>query len=387
MKISHLFLLLGMLAVFSWFMQHESKKPINPSGNIIKVGVIAPFSGFHMGKGTSGLQGLKLGQAILPYLDNGDAIEFVLVNDLEEPELSVQALRKLVQEHQVACVLVFSDSDSVLAMAKVADRYKTPVLAVFASHPGITHESSWVNQFNFNDTFQASVAALYVRDELLVNKVAILAQADNAHFSYLAKEFSRQFKEVDGEVTELKFLSTIDQDYIKILKTIKSKDPELLYLPLHIEFLFNIKQALDTLGWEPEILLSDGIMASVKAQTEYPLDFLNGMLAVDTYSYDLDFTDYGEQLLEQLDVMGLSKDETGTYAGLAADAYALIIQVINQCPEAENRQACINDGIRSTLRFEGIKGLISFDATGKAHRSLVINSIDNGQMNFIVQVY
>jgi ABC-type branched-subunit amino acid transport system substrate-binding protein len=45
---------------------------------------------------------VKIGQALLPYLDNGDAIELVLVNDLENTELSVQALRKLVQEHQVA---------------------------------------------------------------------------------------------------------------------------------------------------------------------------------------------------------------------------------------------------------------------------------------------
>jgi branched-chain amino acid transport system substrate-binding protein len=142
MKISHLFLLLGMLAIFSWLMKHESKKKITSSGNIIKVGVIAPFSGPHTGKGMSGLQGVKIGQALLPYLDNGDAIELVLVNDLENTELSVQALRKLVQEHQVACVLVFSDSDSVLAMAKVADRYKTPILAVIASHPDVTKGSS-----------------------------------------------------------------------------------------------------------------------------------------------------------------------------------------------------------------------------------------------------
>ena len=387
MKISHLFLLVGMLAIFAWFMKHESKPQIKPSGNIIKVGVIAPLSGAHMGKGKSGLQGVKFGQALLPYLDNGDAIEFILVNDLDDTDLSVQALRKLVQEHQVACILVFSDSDSLLAMAKVADRYKTPILAVIASHPDITKGSSWVNQFNFDDTFQASVAALYVRDELLFDKVAILAQADNAHFTHLAKEFSRQFKEVEGEVTEFKFLSTTDQDYSKILKEIKSKEPELLYLPLDLEFLFNIKIALDKLGWSPELMLSDGIVASVKAQTTYPLDFLNGMLAVDVFSYDMNFTEYGDQLLEQIALMGVTQEETSTYTALGAEVYALIVHAINQCQEAENKQACINDAIRSTLRFEGIKGLISFDATGKAHRPLFINRINNGQLEFIVQVY
>ena len=387
MKLSHLFFLLALLAIFSWFMKHESTPEIPPSGIKIKVGVIAPFSGSHMGKGKSGLQGVKFGQAILPYLDNGDAIEFVLVNDLDNTDLSVQALRKLVQEQQVACILVFSDSDSLLAMAKVADRYKTPIVAVIASHPDITKDSAWINQFNFDDTFQASVAALYVRDELLIDKVAILAQADNAHFSHLAKEFSRQFKEVEGEVTELKFLSTIEQDYSKILNTIKSKEPELLYLPLDLEFLFNIKMALDKLDWSPELMVSDGMVASVKAQTKYPLNFLNGMMAVDTFSYDMNFTEYGDQLLEEIALMGFTQEETGTYTALGAEAYALVVHAINQCLELESKQVCINDAIRSSLRFEGIKGLISFDETGKAHRSLVINRVENGQLNFIVQVF
>ena len=387
MKISHLFLLLGMLATFLWFMEHEQAQQITPSGSTIKIGIIAPFSGAAKGKGLRGLKGIQISQALQPYLDNGDAIELIEIDNQEDPEQSMKALRVLVEEHKVAAILMFSGSDSVLAVAKVADKYKTPILALFASHPDITKFSSFVNQFNFDDTFQASVAALYVRDELLIDKVAIMTQPDNVHFSYLANKFSEQFIAADGEITDTIYLIENEHDFKKILGTIKKSDPELLYLPVDIDYLFHIKIALAKLGWNPAIMVSDGIMANVKAQTTYPLDLLDGMMAVDTFAYDTNFTDFGEKVLEQMDSMGISAQETGTFSALGAEGYALLIHAMNQCLEPDVLQVCINNAIRSTLRFQGIKGLISFDATGKAHRSLLINRINAGEMEFIVQVY
>lgn len=387
MKLSHLFILLSMLAIFSWFMKQESKPTIAPSGHKIKVGIIAPFSGFNKGKGESGLKGIKISQQLQPYLDNGDVLDFIIMDDKESPAQSIEALRILVNEHKVAAILMFSGSNSALAVAKVADQYKTPIIALFASHPDITKYSSYVTQLNFDDTFQAAVAALFVRDELLFDRVAIVAQSDNAHYLYLAKEFSTRFKAVQGEVTDTVFLTKNKQDYITMLQLIKSRDPELLYLPLDVSYLFEIDSALAKLGWSPTIMVTDGLMANVKAQTKYSLDLLDGMLAVDTFSFDMNFTPLGKQLLEQTHAMGVKLEEVGTHSGLGMEGYILLIQAMNQCLVAESMQDCINTTIKATKRFEGIKGLISFDVRGKAHRSLVINSIKNEQMDFIVQVY
>ncbi|MCK5871156.1 MAG: ABC transporter substrate-binding protein [Methyloprofundus sp.] len=284
--------------------------------------------------------------------------------------------------------LMFSGSDSALAVAKVADNYKTPILALFASHPDITKFSSFVNQFNFDDTFQASVAALYVRDELLIDKVAIMTQPDNVHFSYLTNKFSEQFIAADGEITDTIYLIENKHDFVNILGEMKKSDPGLLYLPVDIDNLFDIKIALAKLGWNPAIMVSDGIMANVKAQTTYPLHLLDGTLTIDTFAYDRNFTEFGEKVLEQMDLMGFSIEETGTDSALGAEGYGLLIHVMNQCLLPNNNiQVCINDAIRSTIRFEGVKGAFSFDATGKAQRSLMINRVNAGQMEFIVQVY
>jgi len=99
-------------------------------------------------------------------------------------------------------------------------------------------------------------------------------------------------------------------------------------------------------------------------------------------------TDLGKQLMKQIQLMGINLRSLDTYSALGMEGYALLVDIMNQCLESKNMRACINDSILGIERFEGITGFISFDKTGKAHRSLVINTInDDGTMDFIVQVY
>jgi hypothetical protein len=58
----------------------------------------------------------------------------------------------------------------------------------------------------------------------------------------------------------------------------------------------------------------------------------------------------------------------------------------NQCSDHEDKQ-CINSKIRSTTQFAGVMGKITIGPDGKAQRPLVINTIKDNQMNFVVKVY
>jgi len=387
MKKTYLLLLIFLFAISFLFLQEKNKPQIKPSGFKVKVGIIGPLSGDNMGRGMMGIRGIKIAQHLIPYLNNGDEIEWVAKDDQGMPEQSIKALKTLVKTDKVAAVIMLSGSNSVLATAKIADQYKIPILTVFASHPDITKYSSFVNQFNFDDKFQASVAALYIRDELLFEKVAIISQTDNIHLSFLANEFAKQFKSDEGLVTDSYDSQTTTKDYLQILQTIRKKDPELLYLLVSAEHLFKIKLALADLNWAPTIMVSDGTIASAITQNEYPLYILDGTLAIDAYSYDTEFTHLGEQLLEQVNAMGINKQDIGTYGALGMEAYALLVKAMNQCDVLHNLPICINNSIRSTSKFEGIKGFISFDKNGKAHRSLVVNRLNDGVAEFVVQVY
>ncbi len=387
MKKFYLFLLLVISAISFALLQNKSGPQIKPSGLKIKVGIIAPLSGEYMSKGMMGIKGIKIAQQLIPYLNNGDEIEWVAKDDQDTPEQSIKALKTLIEKEKVAAVIMLSGSGSVLAIAKVAELYKIPILTLFASHPDITKNSSFVNQFSFDDTFQASVAALYIRDEMLLDKVAIITQSNNVHLFYLAQQFAQQFKAAEGKITDTYDLQKNALDTIEVLQAIRNKDPQLLYLPVSLANVFKIKLALAELDWEPAIMVSDGILASVRAQNLYPLSLMNEVIAIDAFSYDTEFTDFGEHLLKQATSMDISHKNIGTYGALGMEGYALLIMVMNQCSVQHNLSICINDKIRSTSKFEGIKGFISIDAQGKAHRSLVVNRLRNEVTEFVVQVY
>ena len=171
----------------------ERKQEIVPSGLKLKIGVIVPLTGVNKANGQSGLDGIKVARQLQSHLHNGDEIELIIEDDQSDPNLAVEALNKLTTEDNVSAILIGSRSKTVLSVAKVADKYKTPILATIASSAEITKHSKWVSQSTFNDTFQASVAALYVRDELLMDKVAVFSSPDDPHYNHLSKEFIRKF--------------------------------------------------------------------------------------------------------------------------------------------------------------------------------------------------
>lgn len=387
MKISQLLALFFIVFALFWLKNHRDESQIKPSGNILKVGLIAPLSGATMSKGITAFKGMEIAQQFMPYLANGDAIEWVTIDDQGIPEQSVEALKTLSGNKEIAAIVILSGSDSVLAVSKIANQYNTPILVLIASHPDITKYSHLVNQFNFDDSFQASVAAFYARDELLIDSVAILTESDNAHFAFLGAGFARQFIKTEGVITDSYNINADTQDYLQILRSIQGKNPELLYLPVSLEHLYQIKSALLTLDWDPQLMVSDGIFANIKEQKKHSLSMMEGMLAIDAFSHDMEFMPLGDQLLAHIHSTGVNTQEIDTNSALGMEGFVFLVSTINQCLELKNKRLCINNSIRNTVKFGGIKGLITFDKTGKAHRSLSVNKINNGLTEFIVQVY
>ena len=84
---------------------------------------------------------METAMQLQPYLQNGDRIELIMENDKDEPALTVKSLKKLVEKDKVSAIITFSSSSPVLAMAKIADDYKTPILAALATHPDITENN------------------------------------------------------------------------------------------------------------------------------------------------------------------------------------------------------------------------------------------------------
>jgi branched-chain amino acid transport system substrate-binding protein len=354
--------------------------PITPSGNTIKVGIIAPFSGLDVAKGEDGLQGIRTAMAMRPLLDNGDRVELVVKDDQNAPPKAVQAMKELAQTDQVAAIVTLSGSEPVLAMARQANVYGTPIVAVLATHPDVTKGNDFVSQICFDNTLQGHVAAFFVRDDLLVDRVAIFKTPSNPYSSNLAAKFESQFLALGGAVTDVVEIRGGETDLSETLARIRQKDPELLYMPMAAKNVIAIQQALGQMRWNPREMAGDGLLATVLAQYPQHLGLLDGLLATEFFHYFSQATEFGERARK------VHKGRATSYAAMAVEGFSVLLDAMNRCDDPADRD-CINRQIRSTTEFEGLIGKITIDSNGKAHRPVIINAIRNNRLIYLVKVY
>ena len=371
-----------VIFVFLWVSGCE-KPPAPQSGLKIKIGVIAPTTGANSVLGKQGVSGISIARQLQSYLYNGDEVELIIEDDQSDPLKSVSALDTLVNKHNVSAILLLSGSDSAIAVAKVADKYKTPVLATIATNPETTRNSKFVSQLAFDDATQAMVAALFVRDELFIKRVAVFNNPDSAYSSYLAKEFVSRYKSVGGQVTDVISLAAgAPNNYADIVAKIQKKGPVLLYLPVSTNAVLGLARAARNLDWPVKMLATDGMLATVIEKHKGDLGLINGMLATDLYSSNMELTTYGKKLFKSAEESAVN---ITTHLLTGMEGYGFLLNAINQC-EAPFSGRCINDNIQSSSAFTGITGKITIDDSGRADRTLFVNTIKGGEMKMVVKV-
>lgn len=383
-KLNKHILITAILTLTILLVGCERQQQVQPSGKTVKIGVIGPLSGIDKLKGTDGLKGINTVLHMYPFLNNGDAIELVLEDDKNEPGLTVKALNKLTKEDNVAAILILSTSASVLAVNAIADDYKTPILALLATHQDIAKNTSYVSQFCFDNIFQGMVAALYAMDELLIDRVAVFKDPDSFYSTSLADEFIRKYESLGGQVTDIIQVHTSTELTETILNVVRENGAELLYMPINGKKVIELVKTTKQMGWDPRKMGSDGLLSTVRGQYKEELNQLNGLLAIDFYTEQEPQTSFGEKAVKTY--KKLFKGWSGTYAAVGAEGMAVVIDAMNRCAEPGDRE-CINAKLHSTKNFEGLMGMISIQPNGKAKRPLIVNTIDNGHMKFVIKVY
>lgn len=357
---------------------------IEPSGKTIKIGVIGPMTGEGFAKGQEGVKGIKTAQYMRPFLNNGDAIELLIEDDKNDPDETVKLIRRMAEDNNVSSVLLLSSSASALKAGAVADAYSIPVLTLVATHTDITKDRQYISQMSFDNNFQGRVAAFFVRDDLLLDKVAVIYDSNSFHSTQLAEQFIRAFRSADGKITNSLMLNQAASDYEESLKNIQAGGAEFLYLPLRAEQVFDIITTASAIKWSPLMMGGDGMIASALAQHKDQSGLLDGIYATDFFSSQMPLTDFGDKARDVFS--SLYDTHSTTYTGLGVEGYSVMVHAINRCAAHRDRE-CINDKIRSTVKYPGIIGKISITENGKAERPLVVNMIANGRMQFVVKVY
>lgn len=340
----------------------------------IKIGVVLPMSGAVGGFGELGKRGIDLAYIKKNQTQKGDKIQIILIDNKSDKIESANAMQKLVSNDKVSVVIGPMISTNALAMTKIADDNKTPLIAPVATNDRVTKGKKFVSRISFSDSFQGVIAANLAYKDLGAKKAAILFDNASDYSIGLTKAFREQFKKLGGQIVIEANAQAGTKDFKAQLSSIKAKNPDVLYLPIYYNEGALIALQAKQLGMKIPTIGGDGL-ASNKIFFEVGKDAVEGYMVSDYYSPNSKQTPKGEAFMKAYEET--YKEPLSTFSAMLADAYDIALYAIEECG-AEDK-VCLNDKIRNIQDYEGISGVFSLK-NGESIRSAVINEVKDGKL-------
>lgn len=363
----------------------DSRQPkIEPNGEAVSIVFMAPLRGEEDLKGKYGLSGLRQFFKDSPMLPDGTRIQVVAEHVPDDGKVAAEIFQRVVALNDLAAIVSFNDSDTLLAIKEDMAASGVPILAGVASHPDITPSTTNISQLIFNDRFQGAVAALYVRDEKLFDSAAVVTNSKNAYSSFLGGEFAATFARVGGKASTYHYPSLGADSLATLVDTIVSEQPDIVYMPLVAERVVGLSELLAAKGSTAKVMVGDGIIPYLLNRYSDRLDNLEGMLSADIYSPGMPLTRLGGHYVSSK--KGYLK-KLNSYSILGIESGLLLQGALKNCLTEELKLQCINSQLRQTEFVAGVTGMISIDENGHASRPLVISELHDGEPVFRVQVY
>ncbi|PTL83001.1 ethanolamine utilization protein EutJ [Vitiosangium sp. GDMCC 1.1324] len=271
-----------------------------------------------------------------------------------KPEEAAQAAARLITQDKV--VLIFGDAASSNSMAMV-DKAQTagvPMITPSSTHPAVTQKGDYIFRVCFIDPFQGSVMAKFARDNLKLNRVAVLHDNKSEYSAGFKDVFSRKFSEMGGTIVANESYSKGDTDFRAQLIAIKKAKAQALFVPGCYTEVDIIARQLRELGVRVPLFGGDGWESNMLF--ELGSSALDGSYYSNHYSVDDSGLRVQKFIADYKSAYGAVPD---SMAALAYDSAWLAIDAMKRAPNLSG--AAIRDAIASTKDFPGVVGTINLD--------------------------
>jgi branched-chain amino acid transport system substrate-binding protein len=348
----------------------------------VKIGVIMPMSGPIGGFGQSAVEGLNVMHEMAPKLKNGDTIKLVLIDNKSDKIESANAATKLTADDKVSAIIGALTSNNTMAMTKIAEAAKVPVVAPVATNILVTKRKDFVSRVCFSDAFQGQVAANFAVNTLKEKEAVLITDVKLDYSIGISKVFKKEYKKLGGKIIKNVRINSGDKDFKAMLSSIKALNPKFIFFPIYSAEAGLIAKQAKQLGIKAKFLGTDGMTAD-DVFFKVGGDAIEGFYGTDIYSSSAPKNtplskEYAKAYKEKL------HKDIHTFGILSADSYNVIVAAMNKCEDPTDT-VCVNKNIRATKNFAGASGTISLD-NGDAVRSAVINEIKNGKKVYLTTV-
>ncbi len=345
--------------------------------NVLLIGEYGSLTGGTATFGQSVHKGVKMATAEINQQGGllGKQIKVITEDDQSKPEEAKNAILKLIKQNQVKAVIGEVASSRSLAAAPEAQKAKIPMISPASTNPKVTEVGDYIFRACFIDTFQGEAMAKFAFEKLGLKKVSILKDIKNDYSVGLADFFEKTFKKIGGEIVEVQSYSEGDSDFRAQLTSIKSKNPEGLYIPGYYTEVGLIARQAKELGVSIPLMGGDGWDSS--KTLEIGGTAVNGAYFSNHYAVD-DPSPVVQQFIQKFKKE--FNEVPDAMAVLGYDSAHLLYDAIKRANSDEPSK--IRDALASTQVFAGVSGQIKMDENRNAQKRLVILKIDEGKIKF-----
>jgi len=353
------------------------------SAKEVKIGVVLPMSGPIGGFGQYANKGLQFAYKLNHTLKNGDNVKLILLDNKSDKIEAANAATKLISRDKVTAIIGALTSTNTMALTKIAEDAKVPVVAPVATNPLVTKRRKFISRVCFNDNFQGAVAANFAINDLKLKRAVVVTDVKNDYSIGISSVFKRNYRKLGGKILKVVKINQGDTDFKAMLSNIKTLNPELIFIPCYSAEVALLAKQAKQLGIKAKFLGTDG-MAADKVFFEIGKDAVEGFYGTNLYSSDAPKTTKASQEYDKK-FRAAFNEAPHPFGVLSAEAYNVIINAMNHCKDPSD-SICVNKNIRATQNFKGVSGIISLDKNGDAVRSAVIEQNHNGKLEYLKTV-
>jgi branched-chain amino acid transport system substrate-binding protein len=357
----------------------QRSRPNETDHSPIKIGFFGDLTGPTFNFGQSAINGVLMAASEVNQSGgiNGHQIDVVIEDDKGSPEEAARLTAKLIDQDKVVAIIAGGTSGNSRAAAPKAQSSRIPFISPSSTDPAVTQTGNYIFRACFVDTFQGEVMASFAVKTLKARKAAILYDINSPYGRGLTEYFELSFEKLGGRIVSKQSYIQGDADFKGQLSTIKSAEPDVIYIPGYYGDVALIAKQARQIGLTQPLLGGDGWDAPELWQLGG--DALNGAYISTHYSVD-DPSPAIHAFVESYRQRygNLLPD---AHAALAYDAARLLFNALMKVGPSDSDR--LREALADTKDFQGVTGLISMDADRNAVKPAVVLKLHD--LKFIYQ--
>lgn len=305
----------------------------------------------------------------------GKPVRVTTLDDRGDSAEAANAVTRLIDVERVNAIVGEVSSSLSLAGGRVAQRRKVPMVSPSSTNPKVTEVGDYVFRVCFLDPFQGKVMAVFARNTLKLENVAILRDVKNDYSIGLADAFRSSFTGLGGKIAAEQSYSAGDTDFSAQLTAIKGTNAQALYVPGYYAEVATVARTAQRLGLKIPLLGGDGWDAPDLFKIGG--DALEGSYFSNHFAPDV-ATPHAQKFVTDF-TQKYGQAPTGLGA-LGYDAAAVLFDAVKRAGKLDS--ASLRDALAATKNFEGVTGTISIDEHRNPQKSAVVIKITGGKAKY-----